>query len=84
MKGAGVESCSVKALKSIKAGCDMALICNEREDVKRTLDVFEDNCIEQSENILKMKADAYVSWEQLSNDDRAIKTRGRLESIINS
>ena len=30
-----------------------------------------------------MKADAYVSWEQLSNDDRAIKTRGRLESIIN-
>ena len=84
MKGAGLESCSVKALKSIKAGCDMALICNEREDVKRTLDVFEDNCIEQSENILKMKADAYVSWEQLSNDDRAIKTRGRLESIINS
>ena len=53
MKGAGLESCSVKALKSIKAGCDMALICNEREDVKRTLDVFEDNCIEQSENILK-------------------------------
>ena len=84
MKGAGIESCSVKALKSIKAGCDMALICNEREDVKRTLDVFEDNCIEQSENILKMKADAYVSWDQLSNDDRAIKTRGRLESIINS
>ena len=64
MKGAGTESCSVKALKSIKAGCDMALICNEREEVKRTLDVFEDNRIEQSENILEMKADAYVSWEQ--------------------
>ena len=62
----------------------MALICNQREEVKRTLDVFEDNHIQQSENILKMKADSYISWEKLSNDDRAIKTRGKLGSIINS
>jgi beta-N-acetylhexosaminidase len=83
MKGAGDFSMSEKALKSIEAGCDMVLVCNDYDGTIAVIDAFEKNDVQMSTKIKDLKNSADINWNDLENQDRVkdvkniIKEMGR-------
>ena len=71
MKGAGDFSMGKKAMKSIKAGCDMVLVCNDYDGTMDVIDAFEKNDVQTSAKIKDLKNFADTNWDDLENQDRA-------------
>ena len=70
MKGAGDFSMGKKAMKSIKAGCDMVLVCNDYDGTMDVIDAFEKNDVQTSAKIKDLKNFADSNWDDLENQDR--------------
>jgi beta-glucosidase-like glycosyl hydrolase len=70
MKGAGDYSMGEKAIKSIEAGCDMVLVCNDYDGTMDVVDAFEKNNIQNSGKIRSFKNSADIDWSELMNKDR--------------
>ena len=83
MKGAGDFSMGEKAMKSIEAGCDMVLVCNDYDGTMEVIDAFEKNNVQMSAKIKDLKNSANINWNDLENQDRVkdvkniIKEMGR-------
>ena len=81
MLGAGVEPCSEKARKSIQAGCDMVLVCNNRKEIEGVINVFDQIGVEPSERLSKMKKSTNIDWNELNKNDRKNNINIKLEKI---
>jgi len=81
MKGAAGENCSIKIRDSFQAGCDMAIICNNRNEVKKVLSYLDDIKIEPINNISNMKKTRDVDWDKLQSNQRAMKIKDKLNKI---
>ena len=84
MKGAGGYSMGEKAIKSIEAGCDMVLVCNDYDGTMDVVDAFEKNNIQNSCEIVALQNSADIDWIELVKKDRVkdiqnlIKEMGRV------
>jgi len=81
MAGAGEESCRVKAAKSIEAGCDMVLICNNRKDAISTINYFDELGIKPSKKISNLKKTTNIDWDELTNFERTINIKHTLKNM---
>lgn len=81
MEGAKGENCSIKTRDSFQAGCDMAIICNNRDEVKKVLSFLDDIKIEPISNISKMKKTKDVNWDSLQSNQRALNIKDKLNNI---
>jgi len=81
MLGAGGEPCSEKARKSIQAGCDMVLVCNNRKEIEGVINIFDEIGVEPSEKLSKMKKSTNIDWNELNNSDRKSNINIKLEKI---
>jgi beta-N-acetylhexosaminidase len=81
MKGAGDYSMGEKAVKSIEAGCDMVLVCNDYDGTMGVLDAFEKNNIDNSGKIRALQNSADIDWSELMNKDRAKDIKNLIREI---
>ena len=68
-----------KAKKSIISGCEMILICNNREGVKDALKYFEEENIKPSEKCFSVLMSSDLSWSDLEKN----KDRDRIINNLN-
>jgi len=84
MKGAGDYSMGEKAVKSIEAGSDMVLVCNDYDGTMDVVDAFEKNNIQNSSKIVTLQNSSNIQWSELVKKDRfkdiknLIKEMGRV------
>ena len=81
MEGAAGENCSIKIRDSFQAGCDMAIICNNRDGIKKALSFLDDIKVEPTKNISNMKKTRDIDWDKLQVNQRAIKIKDKLNKI---
>tara|TARA_B100000795_G_scaffold13487_1_gene9269 strand:- start:4425 stop:5429 length:1005 start_codon:yes stop_codon:yes gene_type:complete len=81
MNGAGAESYTLKAMKSIKAGCDMVLACNNRKGAREILEYFDKEGIIQSKNISKMKKSRLIHWDDFKENERRLNILNIIKKI---
>ena len=71
-----------KTKNAIDSGCEMILICNNREGVKDALKYFENNNLEASEKIFSMLMANDVSWTDLEKNKIRMEISTQLEKLI--
>ena len=81
MKGAGNEDCVTKSIKSIDAGCDMIIICNDRDGVIKVLNHFDKNNFGLSNKLSVMEKLNKVCWNELKENKRAISTKNKINKM---
>ena len=81
MFGAGDLSFANKALKSIEAGCDMILVCNNRSEAINVIEAFENNDIDLSTKIYKMRKTSNTNWNDLSKSNKRSIIKEKLKTI---
>lgn len=81
MFGAGDLSFANKAIKSIEAGCDMILVCNNRCQAINVVEAFEKNDISLSKKIHQMRKTSNTDWDDLSRNNRRSIVKEKLKNI---
>ena len=82
MKGADTAgNYTNKAKLSVNAGCDMILICNDRDGAKEILKFFENN-IPKSEKVYSMLMSNDVSWKDLEKTALRDEIRTEIDNLI--
>ena len=81
MFGAGDLSFANKAVKSIEAGCDMILVCNNRYEAINVIEAFEKNDIDLSKKIHLMRKTSNTDWDDLSRNNRRSVVKEKLKTI---
>ena len=81
MFGAGDLSFANKAVKSIEAGCDMILVCNNRYEAINVIETFEKNDIDLSKKIHQMRKTSNTDWDDLSRTNRKSVVKEKLKTI---
>ena len=71
-----------KTKNAIISGCEMVLICNNREGAKDALRYFEENNIEASEKTFSMLMANDVSWKDLEKNKIRSKISNELKKLI--
>ena len=71
-----------KTKNAIISGCEMILICNNREGAKDALKYFEENKIEASEKTFSMLMANDVSWKDLEKNKIRSKISNELKKLI--
>lgn len=71
-----------KTKNAIISGCEMVLICNNREGAKDALKYFEENKIEASEKTFSMLMANDVSWKDLEKNKIRSKISNELKKLI--
>ena len=71
-----------KTKNAIISGCEMILICNNREGAKDALKYFEENNIEASEKTFSMLMANDVSWKDLEKNKIRSKVSNELKKLI--
>ena len=71
-----------KTKNAIVSGCEMVLICNNREGAKDALKYFEENNIEASEKTFSMLMANDVSWKDLEKNKIRSKVSNELKKLI--
>ena len=81
MKGAGDYSMGEKALKSIKAGCDMVLVCNNYDGTMEVINAFEKNNVQTSSKITALQNSANIDWSDLVKKDRVKNIKNLIKEM---
>ena len=81
MFGAGDLSFANKAVKSVEAGCDMILVCNNRYEAINVIEAFEKNDIDLSKKIHQMRKTSNTDWDDLSRNNRRSVVKEKLKTI---
>mgnify|MGYP006237092313 FL=1 len=82
MEGANdYKSFYLKAEKAINAGCEMILICNNRNGVLDASRYFEENDIIPSEKNFSMLMADDVSWASLEKNENRNRIANKLEKL---
>ena len=82
MEGANEgKSFYLKAEKAIKAGCEMILVCNNRNGVLDASRYFEENNIVPSEKNFSMLMADDVSWASLEKNETRNRISNELEKL---
>ena len=81
MKGSGDEKFSIKSMKSIQAGCDMVLVCNDLNGAIEVVQFFEKENISLSKKISKMKKSKSPTWNDLISSKKRFEILEVLKSI---
>ena len=82
MEGANdYKSFYLKAEKAIKAGCEMILVCNNRNGVLDASRFFEENNIVPSEKNFSMLMADDVSWASLEKNETRSRISNELEKL---
>ena len=84
MKGAGENSYAERVDLSLSAGCDMVLICNNRDGVFEAIEYMEEKEISGSHNITSMLSQSNISWKDLYSSNRRSKIREDLTNLARS
>ena len=71
-----------KTKNAIISGCEMILICNNREGAKDALKYFEENNIEASEKTFSMLMANDVSWKDLEKNNIRSEISNELKKLI--
>ena len=71
-----------KTKNAIISGCEMILICNNREGAKDALKYFEENNIEASEKTFSKLMANDVSWKDLEKNKIRSKVSNELKKLI--
>jgi beta-N-acetylhexosaminidase len=83
MKGADVAGgYPSKAKAALDAGCDMILVCNNRDGVLQTLKYLEEYPVEPSYRLPAMKARRTWNWSELEQDQRRFETINALNELV--
>tara|TARA_B110000259_G_scaffold177725_1_gene215209 strand:- start:658 stop:1686 length:1029 start_codon:yes stop_codon:yes gene_type:complete len=82
MKGADVAGGYVqKAQLALDAGCDMILVCNDRQGALQVLDFMTQQQVSGSDRIKGMLKTKTLSWAQLENHPRRVATMAQLKIL---
>jgi len=81
MSGAGDDLCWKKVEKSLKAGCDMTLICNDRKGAKESIDYMNYTGVEGSEEISILKSNKKLEWHEIEISSRAKEIKRTIKEI---
>jgi len=83
MKGADqMGSYAEKADAALRAGCDMVLVCNNRQGALEVLDFLQASTeLVTSPRLPVMKAQVQWQWTELINDTRWLATREALSAL---
>ena len=81
MVGSGDLSIKEKINNSLNAGCDMAIICKKRSEIKEAINFLDDAEVQPTSNISRLKSTKKISWSELTIDDRAIQTKEILNNM---
>ena len=81
MKGAGDLSMGEKAIKSIEAGCEMVLVCNDYDGTMEVIDAFEKNNVQMSAKIKDLKNSEDINWNDLENQNRVKDVKKIIKEI---
>ena len=81
MLGAGDESFTDKAIKSIEAGCDMIIVCNNRNEAIKVINAFDENNVSLSGKIFNMTKKLKVDWDKLIKSKRRENIKEKLKQI---
>ena len=82
MEGANdCKSFYAKAEKAIQAGCEMILVCNNRNGVLDALRYFEENNITSTKKIFSMLMADDISWDSLEKNKIRIRVSNQLEKL---
>ena len=82
MKGADVAGGYVqKAQLALDAGCDMILVCNDREGALEVLEFMTQQQVSGSDRIKMMLKSNSLSWAQLENHPRRVATMELLQNL---
>ncbi len=82
MKGADiVGSYSEKARKSLEAGCDMLIVCNNRQGAKEVADFLTKNNISKISKIQTMLKTKDIDWNNLQDDPRRLDVISRIKDL---
>ena len=71
-----------KTKNAIDSGCEMIVICNNREGVTDALKYFKNNNVEASEKIFSMLMANDVSWTDLYKNNIRVEISTQLEKLI--
>ena len=82
MKGADVAGGYVqKAQLALDAGCDMILVCNDRQGAVQVLNFMTQQQVSGSDRIKGMLKTKTLSWAQLENHPRRVATMAQLKIL---
>ena len=81
MKGSGDENCYIKTMKTFNAGCDMALICNDRAGVEDTISFLDNSEIEPSSKLSILKKKSDMNWDEIQSSEKIKNIRAKLKNI---
>ena len=82
MKGTDyIGKMNTKVQKSLEAGCDMILVCNNRSGVYEAIDFLETNSTTLLRNLMSFKASHPTSWDILETDPRRADILEKIDSL---
>lgn len=83
MKGADVAgSYADKARCALQAGCDMVLVCNNREGALEVLDYLKGSGVAPSSRLSAMTGRTQISWDHLVGGKRWQRTSSELSHLL--
>ena len=82
MKGADVAGgYAEKAAAALQAGCDMVLVCNDRQGALQVLSYLDSNAIAAPPRLAAMQAKTKPDWQQLAGSERYQQTQRQLQEL---
>ena len=81
MKGTGNQSLINKVKMSFDAGCDMAIICNDRLGAKEVIDYLDEIKLEETPKISEIISSRKITWNDLLTNERALAIKNKLNNM---
>ena len=85
MKGAdSAGSIAQKIVQAFDAGCNIVLICNDRNAAIEALNFMEENTFLSSDDLNVLKPTQSILWDDLEKDPRRLSANNQINKILSS